>query len=119
MAIRWVKPAASASVVGTVAASLAAGPLTGLGGLPAISATLRALLEAGVPVHDPPLAPRDEAVFLLHTAAEIEHALLVQYLYAAYSLKSKDQIDDNDSEKDKHRKQVQAWRQTLMSIAKE
>lgn len=36
---------------------------------------------------DPPLAPRDEAIFLLHVAAEIEHALLVQYLYAAYSLR--------------------------------
>jgi Ferritin-like len=34
----------------------------------------------------PELAPRDEAVFLLHTAAEIEHALMVQYLYAAWSL---------------------------------
>ena len=30
----------------------------------------------------------DWAVFLLHTAAEIEHALMVQYLYAAYSLGS-------------------------------
>lgn len=28
----------------------------------------------------------DWTVFLLQTAAEIEHALLVQYLYAAYSL---------------------------------
>jgi len=28
----------------------------------------------------------DWTVFLLHTAAEIEHALMVQYLYAAYSL---------------------------------
>jgi hypothetical protein len=34
----------------------------------------------------PRLQPRDEAVFLLHTAAEIEHALMVQYLYAAWSL---------------------------------
>lgn len=33
----------------------------------------------------PRLTPRDEAVFLLHTAAEIEHCLLVQYLYAAYT----------------------------------
>ena len=33
-----------------------------------------------IPMHDPPLAPRDEVVFLLHTGAEIEHALLVQYL---------------------------------------
>lgn len=37
------------------------------------------------PVHDPRLTPRDEFVFLLHTAAEIEHALLVQYLYAWWS----------------------------------
>jgi len=27
---------------------------------------------------EPPMSPRDEAIFLLHTAAEIEHALLVQ-----------------------------------------
>src|ERR1044072_1311651 len=39
------------------------------------------------PMHDPPLEPRDEAVFLLSAAAEIEHALMVQYLYAAYSLR--------------------------------
>lgn len=36
---------------------------------------------------DPPLSPLDEAVFLLHTIAEVEHSLMVQYLYAAYSLK--------------------------------
>ena len=28
----------------------------------------------------------DWAVFLLQTAAEIEHVLMVQYLYAAYSV---------------------------------
>ncbi|MGH3872781.1 MAG: ferritin-like domain-containing protein [Pseudonocardiaceae bacterium] len=39
------------------------------------------------PLHDPPLVPRDEAVFLLTAAAEIEHALMVQYLYAAYSVR--------------------------------
>jgi hypothetical protein len=36
---------------------------------------------------DPPLSPRDEVIFLLHVAAEAEHALLVQYLYAAFSLR--------------------------------
>src|SRR5712691_13246780 len=35
---------------------------------------------------EPRLKPRDEAVHLLHAAAEVEHSLLVQYLYAAYSL---------------------------------
>jgi hypothetical protein len=38
-------------------------------------------------LHDPPLEPRDEAAFLLTAAAEIEHALMVQYLYAAYSVR--------------------------------
>lgn len=36
--------------------------------------------------HDPELSPREEAIFLLHTAAEVEHALLIQYLYAGFSL---------------------------------
>ena len=33
-------------------------------------------------------SPLDKAEILLESAAEIEHALIVQYLYAAYSLKS-------------------------------
>src|SRR5262245_3758362 len=66
-----------------------------------------------VPAHDPPLAPRDEAVFLLHTGAEIEHALLVQYLYAAYSLKSPQEVPPE------HAPKVQAWRKTLLGIARE
>jgi hypothetical protein len=49
--------------------------------------------------HDPALAPRDEAIYLLHTAAEVEHALLVQYLYAAYSLKSQDEVDNPEQKK--------------------
>ena len=39
-----------------------------------------------LPQPDPPLTARDSAVFLMQLAAEIEHALLVQYLYAAFSL---------------------------------
>jgi hypothetical protein len=38
-------------------------------------------------MHSPPLEPRDEAVFLLTAAAEIEHALMTQYLFAAYSVR--------------------------------
>ena len=37
---------------------------------------------------DPRLEPRDEAVFLLTAAAEVEHALMVQYLFAAYSIRT-------------------------------
>src|SRR5262245_24288454 len=39
-----------------------------------------------LPEPDMPLVPRDAAVFLLQIAAEIEHALLVQYLYAMFSI---------------------------------
>src|SRR5262245_10733286 len=37
---------------------------------------------------DPELSARQNLVMLLQAAAEIEHSLLVQYLYAAYSLKT-------------------------------
>ena len=42
--------------------------------------------------------PRDKARILLETAAEVEHALLVQYLYAAFSLKSVDEVTDPDEQ---------------------
>src|SRR3954470_10683512 len=63
--------------------------------------------------HDLPLAPRDEAIFLLHTAAEVEHALMVQYLYAAYSLKRGAAVPPDRQD------QVRAWRTTLLGIARE
>ncbi|HEX8231219.1 MAG TPA: ferritin-like protein [Chloroflexia bacterium] len=66
-----------------------------------------------IPAHEPPLAPRDEAVFLLHTGAEIEHALLVQYLYAAYSLKSPKEVPQE------HASKVRSWKKTLLGIARE
>jgi hypothetical protein len=55
---------------------------------------------------DPPMTPADESVFLLHTAAEVEHALLAQYLYAAYSL---DAVTTPQS----------LWRETIIGIARE
>lgn len=51
----------------------------------------------------PPMAPHDEVVFLLHTAAEIEHALMAQYLFLAFSLPISRGL----------------WRGKLMQIAKE
>src|SRR5215216_1680391 len=59
----------------------------------------------------------DWTVFLLHTAAEIEHALMVQYLYAAYSLAEDGfqgpAVPAGASEL------VGTWRQTIVGIAKE
>jgi len=54
---------------------------------------------------DPPMAPLDELVLLLHAAAEIEHSLMVQYLYAAYSL------PDQSPQKE--------WQETLIIIARQ
>lgn len=55
----------------------------------------------------PSMSDRDEVIFLLHTAAEIEHSLLAEYLYSAYSL------DDTVGTKQAE------WRGTLLTIARE
>jgi hypothetical protein len=52
------------------------------------------------------------AVFLLHIAAELEHVLMVEYLYAGYSL-------GGPSVPVEHRAQVAGWRETILGIAKE
>jgi hypothetical protein len=55
---------------------------------------------------------RDFAIFLLHIAAEIEHSLMVQYLYAAYSL-------GGAGLPDTAREQARVWREIVLGIAKE
>lgn len=59
----------------------------------------------------------DWTVFLLHTAAEIEHALMVQYLYAAYSL-GEDNFQGPNVPKDPQRL-VRSWRSTIVDIARQ
>lgn len=54
----------------------------------------------------------DRAVGLLHIAAEIEHVLMVQYLYAAYSL-------GGEQVPPQHRETVAAWQEIILGIAKE
>lgn len=64
--------------------------------------------------------PRDKAKILLESAAEVEHALMVQYLYAAYSLKSKDQVDaEHERLLDWDDESGQSWPLTLLAIARE
>ena len=60
----------------------------------------------------PGYSGHDYAVFLLHIAAEIEHALMVQYLYAAYSLGGP-QVPES------RRETVGRWQDILLGIAKE
>lgn len=59
-----------------------------------------------------PLTPRDTAIFLLQIAAEIEHALLVQYLYAYFSLRDSGLTPERQA-------QVDRWRGILFEIAQE
>lgn len=55
---------------------------------------------------------RDYAVFLLHVAAEIEHSLMVQYLFAGYSLGGTDAAK-------RYQHKVRQWQETILGIAKE
>jgi hypothetical protein len=64
------------------------------------------------PDFDTPVAPHERAVMLLHVGSEIEHALMVQYLYAAYSLNEDQATDD-------HGKLVRQWRSVVAEIARE
>ena len=57
-------------------------------------------------------APRDYVTFLLHMDAQIEHGLMVQYLYAAYSLGGP-QVPEAMRDK------VRTWREIILGIAKE
>lgn len=70
---------------------------------------LLALEKAYVP---PELTPHQFALLLLHIAAEIEHTLLVTYLYAAYSL-------GGPRVPAAHRPKVGQWREIILGIAKE
>jgi len=49
---------------------------------------------------------------LLHVGAEIEHALMVEYLYAAYSL-------GGDQVPEEHRQTVRDWRNGILTVARE
>lgn len=69
-------------------------------------------LIRGEPVLPPEFSWHDYSVLLLHIAAEIEHALMVQYLYSAYSLGGPDVPA-------RHREKVRHWQEVVLGIAKE
>ena len=84
---------------------LIAEPLTGGdGALP---------LKSMLPGKPPELNWRDYLVMLLHVGAEVEHALMVEYLYAAYSLGGS-QVSSPGS-----RDIVLDWRTSILTVAKE
>ena len=61
---------------------------------------------------DTPPPSREQLLYWLHEAAEIEHHLMCCYLYAAFSLK---RVDARWS--DEQRGAVQRWRRSIMSVA--
>lgn len=82
----------------------------GAGLLAVFAAAIRA------PRKEPQLPPEftwpDYLALLLTVAAQIEHSLMVQYLYAAYSMGGPDVPPDRQET-------VTAWQQTILGIAKE
>lgn len=64
-------------------------------------------------------SPCDKAEILLQSAAEVEHALMVQYLYAAYSLKLPREVSDAAQKAVLSETSATAWPQTLLAIARE
>jgi CDGSH-type Zn-finger protein/uncharacterized Fe-S cluster protein YjdI len=58
-----------------------------------------------------PPPSREQLLYWLHEAAEIEHQLMCCYLYAAFSLKRTDALWS-----DEQRSAVQRWRQEIMSV---
>jgi hypothetical protein len=60
----------------------------------------------------PDMTWRDHLVMLLYIGAEIEHSLMVQYLYSAYSI-------EGDHHNPKTREMVERWRASILSVARE
>ena len=75
-------------------------------------------VRATAPAQDPFAFPpsetnwHDHAVMLLHIAAEIEHALMVEYLFAAYSL-------GGPQVPPQHQMLVRRWQEVILGVAKE
>jgi hypothetical protein len=67
---------------------------------------------AEIEVPPPEFTGRDYLICLLHVAAEIEHSLMVRYLFTAYSLGGPD-VPEN------RRADVRAWQETTLGIVNE
>ena len=73
------------------------------------------IVEVDDPIYGkkrPDMSWRDHLVMLLTSGAEVEHALMVQYLYAAYSI-------NGDQPDEERRALVEGWRASILSVARE
>jgi hypothetical protein len=89
-------------------------PMARVAGVPLPVAPAPGMLRTAIDLPDLSgyLSPREKADALLAVAAEVEHALLVQYLYAAYSLKKINDPGDQQTA-------VRKWKSTIRDIAEE
>jgi Ferritin-like len=69
-------------------------------------------IPVGAPAKPAELGWRDYLIMLLHIGAEIEHALMIEYLYAAYSL-------GGPQVPAKRRADVRSWRDSILTVARE
>jgi hypothetical protein len=82
-------------------------------GTAAAQPSIAAAAQCPETIHlDIALPAREQAVYLLHVGAEVEHALMAQYLYAAYSLGGPQLSEEQQ-------KLVRQWRDVLVQIARE
>ena len=73
------------------------------------------IVEVDDPIYGkkrPDMSWRDHLVMMLTSGAEVEHALMVQYLYAAYSI-------NGDQARRGARAMVEGWRASILSVARE
>ncbi|WP_375757714.1 ferritin-like domain-containing protein [Corallococcus exercitus] len=84
-----------------------------MGALKALGPALKAIGTSEEQRKPPPeFNHRDYAIMLLQIGAQIEHALMVEYLYAAYSL-------GGPQVPPEHQAMVQGWQEVILGIAKE
>ncbi len=63
-------------------------------------------------VKRPDMSWRDHLVMLLSFGAAAEHCLMVQYLYAAYSMRT-------ERESPERSKMIEGWRSNILAVARE
>jgi Ferritin-like len=62
-------------------------------------------MESSIVIED-----REELIFLLSEASELEHMLMLEYLFAAFSLKT----DPNEGLTEEQHEAVQRWKRVIL-----
>jgi rubrerythrin len=65
-------------------------------------------MESSIVIED-----REELIFLLSEASELEHMLMLEYLFAAFSLKT----DPNEGLTEEQHEAVQRWKRVILEVA--